>query len=159
MTFKVNVLYSQNMILLELRNSWSFCYQNLFHGTSSQAGMSSENLLCYVQGLGHSAGSTLHWMFVQVVSSDLFNSEPFVVKPKSVLRKDCFATIKVRDTISYNKNIVSTISTEVLIFLQPNLVWWYITSWKDWITVFRVSVTVMVQHITECLSVLYFLVY
>ena len=50
-------------------------------------------------------------MFVQVVSSDLFNSEPFVVKPKRVLRKDCFATIKVKATISYNENIVSTIST------------------------------------------------
>ena len=56
--------------------------------------------------------------------------------------------------------IVSVMSSELLIPLQINLVWWYIIIsesilWKDWIGVFRVKVIVMVQNFIEYLSVLY----
>ena len=47
------------------------------------------------------------------------------------------------------KKTVSTIFTELLIFLQPNLVWWYIISWsvlfKNWFVVFKVKVTVRLK--------------
>ena len=64
----------------------------------------------------------------------------------------------------YNQNmIVSIISSELLNFLHPNLVWWHIilswsVLWKDWIAVFKVTVkvTVIVENFTKYLSVCYF---
>ena len=51
---------------------------------------------------------------------------------------------------SYNRNIVFTLSTELLILLRPTLIRWYIitsqdVAWKDCITVFTVTVTAMVE--------------
>ena len=63
---------------------------------------------------------------------------------------------------SYNQNvIVSIISSELLSFLHPNLVWWHIilswsVLWKDLIAVFKVKVTVIVENFTKNLSVRYF---
>ena len=52
--------------------------------------------------------------------------------------------------------------TELLIFLQPNLMGWYIIiSWsvlgKKWIVVFKVKVKVKAQNFISFLSIAYFL--
>ena len=57
---------------------------------------------------------------------------------------------------------VSTVSSELLIPFQPNLVWWYIILsqnvwWEYWIAVFKVKVTAKVQIVMECLSCRYLL--
>ena len=73
----------------------------------------------------------------------------------------CYHQGQVHSEGSNNQNtIISPNSLEVLILLQPNLVWWYIImSWSVlWkVAVFKVKVTVMVHNFIECLSVLYFL--
>ena len=61
-------------------------------------------------------------------------------------------------TLIYNKNItIPTISSKLVIHLQPSLVWWYITKshsvlWKKWIAVFKVKVIVKDQNVSERLS-------
>ena len=57
---------------------------------------------------------------------------------------------------------VSTISAEMLIFLQPDLIGWYIiTSWsvlcKNYIVLFKVKVTVSILNYIESLCILYLL--
>ena len=52
---------------------------------------------------------------------------------------------------------VSTTSSELLIFLPPNVVWWYIiisqrVLWGNWIAVFKVKVTAKLQNANECFS-------
>ena len=52
---------------------------------------------------------------------------------------------------------VFMISSELLILLQPILVWWYIiisqsVSWKCWIIIFYIKITARVQNVNECLS-------
>ena len=59
---------------------------------------------------------------------------------------------------SYDQNMtVSTVSSELLILLLQNLVWWYIiislsVSWRNWIAVFKVKVTAKLQNVNDCLS-------
>ena len=53
--------------------------------------------------------------------------------------------------------IISTISSKLLLHLQPNLVWLYCiisrsVLWKNWITAFKVKVTAVIQNVSECLS-------
>ena len=56
--------------------------------------------------------------------------------------------------------IVSTIFAEQLIILQPKFVGWHIICWsvlcKDWTVLFKIKVTVKVQNLIECLSILSF---
>ena len=57
---------------------------------------------------------------------------------------------------------VSTISAELLIFWQPDLIGWYIIIswsilWKNWITVFKVKLTAKFQNVNKCLSRQHFL--
>ena len=57
---------------------------------------------------------------------------------------------------------VSTISTELMIFLQPKLMGWCVfISWNvlciNWIIVLKVKVRVKVENFIEFLSILYFL--
>ena len=52
---------------------------------------------------------------------------------------------------------INTISSKLPVRLLPNLNRWYsIRSWsvlwKDWVTAFKVKVTVKVQNVSECLS-------
>ena len=60
---------------------------------------------------------------------------------------------------SYNQT-VSTISTELLIFLQPLMGWYFIIDWsilcKNWIVVFKVKATVKVQNFIESLCMFLF---
>ena len=65
--------------------TWTFCYQTLFGGTSSQALW----LICFAS---HSEGWKLHW--ISWVWFELFN---FLLK--SFLQKNCYATIKVKVTV------------------------------------------------------------
>ena len=62
-------------------------------------------------------------------------------------------------TLIQSHTAISTTSTEVLIFWQPNLIDWYIIlSWsvlcKDWIALVMVKVTVKVQNLNRSLSIL-----
>ena len=77
---------------------------------------------------------------------------------------DCYFQGQGHNAISYNQIFmtVSTISTELLIFLQPNLIGWFIVvSWNDlcqnWIVVFKVKVTAKVQNFIDslCLSLIH----
>ena len=97
-------------------------------------------------------------MLVWTISSELFN----------FLQKDCqFCYHQGQGQGhcegSYSQSmIVSTISLDLLIPLQSNLVWPYIiisrsVLLKDWIAMFKVKGTVLVQNFTECLLVLHFL--
>ena len=58
----------------------------------------------------------------------------------------------------YNQNqTIFTISSTLLVHLQPNMVWWYsIISqsvlWENGITVLKVKATAKVQNVCECLS-------
>ena len=80
------------------------------------------------------------------------------------LVKRWFAVLKVKVTVKVHiiKIWLSTIPSEVLIHLQPNLVWWYIiiswvVLWKDWIAVlysrsksqqrFKISISVHLDDI------------
>lgn len=63
-------------------------------------------LLCCVQDQGHSKDSKLHSVFVKTVSSKPFNllsapklSMVSIIMSQGVLRKDCFAIIKVKVTM------------------------------------------------------------
>ena len=59
---------------------------------------------------------------------------------------------------SYDQNMtVSTVSSELLILLLQNLVWWYIivsqsVLWRNCIAVFKVKVTAKLQNVNDCLS-------
>ena len=62
----------------------------------------------------------------------------------------------------WSNRTVSAISAELLIFLQPDLIGWYIImSWsalcKNEIVVFKVKITVKVQNFIESLCILYHL--
>ena len=79
---------------------------------------------------------------------------------QSVMQEAWFAIFKVKFTVRAHIITVSTIPTELLIFLLPNVNGWYIViSWsvlfKDWIVVFKVKVTVKVQNFIESLCILY----
>ena len=64
---------------------------------------------------------------------------------------------------SFDQNVtLSTMSSELLILQQPNLVWWYMiisqnVLLKSGITLFKVKVTTKVQNVSDCLSKRYFL--
>ena len=68
-----------------------------------------------------------------------------------VFQRDWFAVFRVKVTVrAHVIKYDSTISTELLIFLQPNLIGWYIiislnVLCKNYIVVFKVKVTVKVQ--------------
>ena len=58
----------------------------------------------------------------------------------------------------YNQNVtISTISSKLLVRLQPNLVWYYstyarVSFGKNWITSFKVKVSAKVKNVHEYLS-------
>ena len=84
-----------------------------------------------------------------------------------VFQKDWFAVFKIKVMVTVNDHIIkiwlSYISSELLILLQRNLVWWHIiiswiVLWKDWIfVVVKVKVTEKVQNSSECSSEWYLL--
>ena len=81
-----------------------------------------------------------------------------IIMSQIALQKDCFATIKVQARV--RAHVISMwsfllLSSKLLIFLQPNLVWWYsIISqsvwWKDWTAVFKFKGIVMGENFIQC---------
>ena len=57
----------------------------------------------------------------------------------------------------YNQTFNMTLSSELMILLQPNLVWWEIITGqsvqcKCWIDVFQVNITVNIQNFSLCFA-------
>ena len=83
----------------------------------------------------------------------------------SVMQEDWFSVIKFRVTVKVHLiryMTVSTIYAELLIFLQSNLIGWYIiislsVLCKNYIVVFKVKTTVQVQNFMEFLCILFHL--
>ena len=126
-----------------------------------------EKLDICIQGQGHSKGSVCQWMFVQIIFSEPQNILlPNLVWWCSIMSQSVMWGKKIvfylqgqgHIKCSYDQNMtLSTVSSEPLIPLQPNLVWWYgIISqsvfWeKKWlITAFKVKVTVEGQNVSVC---------
>ena len=58
----------------------------------------------------------------------------------------------------YNQKLtVFTVSSKLLVHLQPNLVWSVL--WKNGITTFKVKVTAKVQNVSECFLGQYLLIH
>ena len=116
-----------------------------------------------------------------MISSELFNLLwPnivwwCVIMSQSVLQKDCLAVIKVivwlssRWLFGYQGHWLMLIKYDLVhcvfkaadpfaakLYLMVYLLYAGV-SWKEWIVVFTVNVTVKVQNFTGCLSVLHFL--
>ena len=132
-----------------------------------------EKLDCCVQGQGHSEITKCQWMFVQMISSETLNLLLpnlvwwCIIMNQIIFQKDLFAVFKVK-VVKIRDNIIKILLfnmvSEVLIFLQLNLVWWYIiigliVLWKDWIVLlwsrsrsqkrFRIPVNVHLNDISS----------
>ena len=65
----------------------------------------------------------------------------------SALQNGLVTISEVKRAYKYNQNMtVSIVSSELVILLQPNLVWWQVTinsdgQWKELVAVFRIKVT------------------
>ena len=83
-----------------------------------------KKLDCCVQGQGHSKISKCQWMFVQMISSELLNLLPLNLS-QIVFQQDWFTVFKVKVTVKDHiiKICLANLSSEVLILLQPNLVY------------------------------------
>ena len=81
---------------------------------------------------------------------------------QKVMRKECFAVLKVKVTErAQSDTTVSTISVELLIFLQPNLIGGSVIEscsilCKDWLVVFKIPMKV--ENFIGSLSVFSFAV-
>ena len=109
-------------------------------------------------------------MLVNVCLDIFWTTGHFVTKPGMVMqchKPECHAEKLVHCVQCqghseglYNQNMtISVVSSKLLVHSQPNLIWQYsIISlgflWKNEITAFKVKVTVKVQNVSECLSVL-----
>ena len=111
---------------------------------------------------------------VNVCPDDIFwTAEYFVAKPGMVMRHHkpechveklvhCFQCQGHSEGL-YNQNMtIFTVSSKLLIRLQPNLIWEYnivslsVLRWNG-ITAFKVKVTAKVKNVSECLSGRYLL--
>ena len=109
------------------------------------------------------------WMFVQITSSKPWNfcyqtwyGDDHRVPESYAKRLVCYLQGHGHSKGSCNQIMtVSTILSELLILLLPNLVWWYIISqsvlWRNWIAVFKVKVTAKLENVNEYLSIQYLL--
>ena len=100
-----------------------------------------------VHGHGHSETWKCQWVFVQTISSEALNLLPpnlvwwcIIMRQIFVSRKICSLSSRSRSQwkIIIIKICVSSMSPELLILLQLNLVWWHIiiswnVLWRDWI--------------------------
>ena len=124
---------------------------------------------CCVQGQRQSKISECQWMFFQIISSGMLNLLlPNLVWWCIIMSQAVFEKIGLLSSMSRSnwQNIIiskiwlSNISSELLIFLQLNLVWWHIiiswiVLWKDWIAllwsrsqeIFWISVNVHLHEI------------
>ena len=95
-----------------------------------------EKLDICIQGQGHSKGSVCQWMFVQIIFSEPQNILlPNLVWWCSIMSQSVMWGKKIvfylqgqgHIKCSYDQNMtLSTVSSELLIPCQPNLVCWYI---------------------------------
>ena len=115
----------------------------------------------------------LKWRFtndIEYFSDDIFwTIYTFLAKfgmvinhhePECQAKRTCFVLLSSRSRSqgSYSRKMASTISSKLLILLQPNLMLRCIIInqcllWKDWLAVFKVKVT---RIVNTCWSVLYF---
>ena len=132
--------------LLYPLNCWSFAgkLSLIVHYHKPECFMAK--LDCCVQGHGHSKNSKCQWVFVQMIFSESLNLSAtklnmvMLIVSQIVFQKDWIAVFKIKFTVKDNtfKIWLFNMLSELLTFLQLNLVWWYIiirwiVLWKDWI--------------------------
>ena len=138
--FKVKVTVRTQMIkmwqfLLYLLNFWSIS-SFVVHYYKPECLM--EKFECCVHSQDHNKISQCHWVFVQMIASELLNLLLLnlvwwcITVSQIVFQKDWFAVFKVKVTVKdyIIKIWLFNVSSEMLIRLQLNLVWWHIIiSW------------------------------
>ena len=130
-----------------------------------------EKFECCVHSQDHNKISQCHWVFVQMIASELLNLLLLnlvwwcITVSQIVFQKDWFAVFKVKVTVKdyIIKIWPSCMSSDLLILLQLNLVWWHLiiswtVFWKDWIALlwsrsrsqkrFRIPVNVHLDDIS-----------
>ena len=118
-------------------------------------------------GQGHRKSSIFQLMFIWMISlncwtfcNQIWYMAVHYHGPMCPARLVCCLQFQGQREGSGNQIWLSTICTELLIFLQPNLIGWYIIrSWrvlcKHWISVFKAKVTMKIQDFIKSLCTLH----